>query len=108
MASTTKLTTLRTIIRRMKEHNDKAKLSENPAFSYIMTQYRKNAVTGAQYCREQDEKKFLAETYATYLNAMKNYKVLYTEYHKPEISTADAAKRVGFQLPNVPKPAGRP
>jgi len=102
MAPNLKLNVLRTIVRNLKETNQTRKIWENPSVTYIMKEYKKNYVTDAQYCRQQNEKIYLANTYATYLNSSKRYKALYEEYRRQEATVEQAANIVGFKLPEDP------
>lgn len=67
-----KINVLRTILRGMKHLTpEKGQLRQHPSYMYIIDQYRKNVITDQQYCRQQEELAFLAETYATYLDSLK-------------------------------------
>ncbi|XP_018011604.1 protein FMC1 homolog [Hyalella azteca] len=99
-----KLSSLRTILRHVRHNNGNAQaINKSPTYAYIMEQYRKNSVTDAQYCQEQQEMAFIAETYATYLDAGLRYKELYDEFHHPERTVEETARMVGFKLPHDPE-----
>ncbi|XP_045102922.1 uncharacterized protein LOC123499227 isoform X2 [Portunus trituberculatus] len=67
-ATTPKIQTLRCLIREIRRtllpHEN---LRHSPAFEYMMKEYRHNAVTDQQCCRQQEEMAYLAHTCATYL-----------------------------------------
>ena len=96
---------LRTIVgelrRSLPEH---VKVGQTQGFQHILAQYRSNKVTQEQVCRHREEMAFMADTYATYLQAQRHYYDLQQEYHaKGERSVDQAAKMVGFNLPHEEK-----
>lgn len=66
-SAVSKIRTMRSLIRELRqslpEHEN---VKHSPTYLYIMNQYRRNAVTDQQYCREQEEMAYLAQTCATY------------------------------------------
>lgn len=100
-----KIQTLRSLIRELRCGLPKyEKVHHSPVFSYVMEQYRKNAVTDQQYCREQEEMAHLAQTCVTYLESSRRYEEIRTEYHsKGERSIEQTANMVGFKLPIDPQ-----
>jgi len=90
---------LRTILRSVGQKGQR----NGASYSYVMDQYKKNSITDSQYCREKDHMQYVADTYALYVTSSKKYQALYHQYHRAETSVEDAAKRVGLQLPQVPK-----
>ncbi|MPC84757.1 hypothetical protein E2C01_079506 [Portunus trituberculatus] len=73
-ATTPKIQTLRCLIREIRRtllpHEN---LRHSPAFEYMMKEYRHNAVTDQQCCRQQEEMAYLAHTCATYLEASRRW-----------------------------------
>nr|XP_053651569.1 protein FMC1 homolog isoform X1 [Cherax quadricarinatus] len=102
--SVKKIQTLRTLIRELRRSlADNEKLRHSASFSYIMKQYRCNALTDEQYCRQQEEMAHLANTCATYLESSRKYLELHNEYHsRGERTVKETADIVGFKLPNDP------
>ncbi|XP_045102923.1 protein FMC1 homolog isoform X3 [Portunus trituberculatus] len=101
-ATTPKIQTLRCLIREIRRtllpHEN---LRHSPAFEYMMKEYRHNAVTDQQCCRQQEEMAYLAHTCATYLEASRRYQELHQEYHcRGERTVKETADIVGFKLPN--------
>lgn len=97
-----KIRTLRCLIREMRRglpaHET---VRHSPAFTYLMKEYRRNAVTDQQYCHQQEEMAYLAQTYATYLESSRRYQELHAEYHgRGERSVKETADIVGFKLPS--------
>ena len=43
-------------------------IHETQPMGYILSQYKKNAVTQEQHCKHKEEMTFMAETYLTYLS----------------------------------------
>ncbi|KAK4308219.1 hypothetical protein Pmani_020066 [Petrolisthes manimaculis] len=102
MASTTKIQTLRSLIKELRRSiGNHDRVQQTPIFSYVMNEYRRNAVTDQQYCHQQEEMTYLAETCATYLTSSRRYLELYDDYHGcGERSVKETASIVGFKLPN--------
>jgi len=100
MSSARTLSNLRTILRGIRSGTEQGRLRHSPAYSYVMTQSRRSALVPSQHCMGDREAEHLADTYATYLDSSKRYQALYHEYHHAEISTEDAASRVGLKLPH--------
>ncbi|KAK7014124.1 hypothetical protein SK128_028368 [Halocaridina rubra] len=100
-----KIHTLRNLIKELRHGlPDHLKIQHSPAFTYIMENYRRNAVTDQQYCREQEEMDSLAKTMVTYLESSRRYKEIHDEYHaKGERTVQDTANIVGFKLPHDPR-----
>ncbi|XP_042228105.1 protein FMC1 homolog isoform X2 [Homarus americanus] len=106
MASTIKkMHTLRSLVRELRRSLPKhERVQHSPTYSYIMNQYRQNAVTDELYCREQEEMAHLAQTCATYLESSRRYIELHSEFHgRGERTVKETADMVGFKLPNDPK-----
>ncbi|KAM9780507.1 protein FMC1 homolog [Neosynchiropus ocellatus] len=73
------------------------------AYSYVMSQFRKNAVTGERYCRAQQEALHASQTYLCLLASTRNHQLLHDLYHgKGERSQEEAAALVGLRLPTQP------
>ncbi|XP_068208567.1 protein FMC1 homolog [Palaemon carinicauda] len=100
-----KIQVLRNLVRELRlSLPSHEKLQHSPAFTYIMEYYRKNAVTDQQYCREQEEMAYTAQTYSTYLESSRRYREIREEYHgRGERSVRETADYVGFKLPQDPQ-----
>ncbi|XP_034449083.1 protein FMC1 homolog isoform X2 [Hippoglossus hippoglossus] len=73
------------------------------AYNYVLDQFRKNKVTGEQYCRAQQEAHHDSHTYLCLLTATRNHLALHDLYHgKGERSIEQAAGIVGLRLPTQP------
>lgn len=80
------------------------KVGQLPLTRYILEQYRRNAVTAKQYCRAEEDAANVADSFASYLRAQRQWLQVHQEYHaKGERSVEDTAKIVGFKLPHDPK-----
>jgi len=86
---------------------EKAKVLGTPTVDYVVAQFRKFQVTEKQHCRAAGEMKHLAETYRTYLVAVRNYRKLHDVYSKGERSVEETAKMVGFKLPREYDPKAK-
>ena len=102
MSSSTKL--LRKVLSELRPTLDSGlKLKDSRMAGYILDQYRKHQVTERQTCKAAQEMTFMADAYATYLQSQRQWKQVHEEYHKPELTSAQTASRVGFKLPHDPK-----
>lgn len=101
-AAAPKVRTLRCLIREIRRGlASHESVRHAPAFTYLMKEYRRNAVTDQQYCRQQEEMSYLAQTCATYLESSRRYQELHMEYHcRGERTVKETADIVGFKLPN--------
>ena len=71
---------------------------------YVKSQFLKHETTSKLHCKEEEEMKHLAQTYATYLTSQKKWKEVHNLYHsKGERSVEETARIVGFKLPHDPK-----
>jgi len=85
------------------------KIQPSQSMAYILSQYKKNAVTQEQYCKHNEEMTFMADTYLTYLTAQRDWYAVQQEFHaKGERTIAQTAKMVGFNLPHEAKIGRRP
>ncbi|XP_067309382.1 protein FMC1 homolog [Pseudorasbora parva] len=72
-------------------------------YKYIMQQFRRNQVTGAQLCRAQMEALHSAQMYSCLLSSTRLHLRLHQLYHaRGEIETHQAAGLVGLRLPKQP------
>lgn len=98
------ISTLRQIISELRRAVPAGHLKDNLALQYLVTQYKKFKTTDEQLCRAQEEMKFVANTYLTYLQSSRMRNQICDEFHgKGERSVAETAKLVGFKLPHDPK-----
>lgn len=96
--------TLRRVLSEIRKTSSEKKLADSLLTRHIFDQYRKHQVTDELHCKEQEEMKFLADTYACYLRSTRRYNEIKQHYHgKGERSVAETANMVGFKLPHDPK-----
>lgn len=96
--------TLRGLLRELRLASPNGSIKDSLTSQYVITQFRKYQTTDEQLCKEKDEMHFLAQTYLSYLESMRNYKAINAEYKGAgERTVEDTAKLVGFKLPHDPK-----
>ncbi|KAA0706383.1 Protein FMC1 -like protein [Triplophysa tibetana] len=72
-------------------------------YKYVLDQFRRNQVTGAQYCRERMDALHTACTYHCLLTSTREHLQLHEVYHaRGERDTAQMAGLVGLRLPTQP------
>ncbi|XP_068155776.1 protein FMC1 homolog [Drosophila tropicalis] len=95
---------LRSLLHELRRASPNGCIKDSLAAKYILAQYKKFETTDQQFCKARNEAIFLGNTYNTYLNSLRNYKELYTEYHgRGERTVKETADLVGFKLPTDPK-----
>ncbi|TRY82160.1 hypothetical protein DNTS_009468 [Danionella cerebrum] len=76
-----------------------------PLYLYVLQQFRKNQVTGAQVCRERREALHLARTCQCLLSSTRLHQHLHQRFHGlREHSHTRTAELLGFRLPTPPTP----
>jgi hypothetical protein len=70
-------------------------------YTYVMEQYRHYQLTGAKYCKEQNEMKHLAKTYACLLENTRKREEVSAIYTRGERTIEESANLVGLSLPKV-------
>ncbi|XP_051741948.1 protein FMC1 homolog [Ctenopharyngodon idella] len=72
-------------------------------YKYVLEQFRRNQVTGAQLCRARMEALHAAQTYGCLLSSTRLHLRLHQRYHaRGECRTDQAAGLVGLRLPTQP------
>ncbi len=81
----------------------------NSLFSYrssliyhkIKDEYRRYRPITSKYCKHTDEILFVAQAYLTYLESVRQCKIIHSTYSKGERTVEQAANIVGLQLPKT-------
>ncbi|XDV10964.1 hypothetical protein PO909_000048 [Leuciscus waleckii] len=73
-------------------------------YKYVLEQFRRNQVTGAQLCRAQVEALHAAQSYLCLLSSTRLHLHLHLRYHSPraDVRIDQAAGLVGLRLPKQP------
>lgn len=90
---------LRSLARELRCFSSKDKLLNRPLVQWILSEYRSNQVTSAQYCRGPDEHKWVADTYLQYIRGQRISRELTDKHQKREKSVQETADMIGFKLP---------
>lgn len=95
----------RSLLNELRLANPTGKLNKDSlAVKYITSQFEKHQTTDEILCKAREEMKFLGETYLCYLQSLRKYNEINSEYKgKGERSVKDTANMVGFKLPHDPK-----
>ncbi|VVC28774.1 Hypothetical protein CINCED_3A003664 [Cinara cedri] len=75
------------------------RILDRPLVRFLLSEYRFNRVTPAQYCRGPDEMAWIADTYMQYLRAQRVCRELSDEHQKQEKTVQQTADMIGFRLP---------
>ncbi|XP_043085009.1 protein FMC1 homolog [Puntigrus tetrazona] len=74
-----------------------------PLYKYVLEQFRKNQVTGAQLCRARAEALHAASSYLCLLESTRLHRRLHQLYHgRGERGPEEVAGLVGLRLPTQP------
>lgn len=99
------LQVIRQLLSELRHSGTQKKIKDSLGMQYILNESRKHKTTELQFCKAQEEMKFMAHTYLCYLQSKRKYNEINIEYAgRGERSIEDTAKLVGFKLPHEPKP----
>lgn len=97
------LTLLRSLVRELRLRGSSSsgskRLLDRPLVRFLLSEYRSNQVTSAQYCRGPDEMAWIANTYMQYVKAQRVYQELSNKHQKKEKTVQQTADMIGFRLP---------
>ena len=106
MAALTKnlaaLKVLRGLSRELRLIYKDGSLSQQRIYNFIRDQFRRNEVTTQQVCRGEQEALHLGRSYLCYLESVRKHQELVDSFKgHGEVSTSEAAKMVGLNLPET-------
>lgn len=99
MSGNTSFAILRSLSRELRYFAADGKILNRPLFRWILSEYRSNRVTPAQYCRGPDEMAWVADTYLQYVRAQRVSRELLDKHQKHEKTVQQTADMIGFRLP---------
>ncbi|XP_050537463.1 protein FMC1 homolog [Daktulosphaira vitifoliae] len=102
MSSQQPLNLLRSIVRELRHYTSGEKQLKRPLVQWILSEYRANQLTQAQYCRGPSEMIWVADTYLQYIRGQRVCRELIVRNHRSEKSVKETAAMVGFSLPPNP------
>lgn len=105
MATKPALVAYKKLLRELATNNLKFSYRSLPIYLKIKDEYRRHRPVATKHCKTNDEALFVANTYATYLESVRQRKTIQLTYSKGEKSVQQAANIVGLELP---KPVDRP
>lgn len=99
MFENSSLALLRSLSRELRYFTSNGKLLDRPLVRWILSEYRSNQVTPAQYCRGSGEMAWVADTYLQYVRAQRICLELTEKHQKREKTVQETADMIGFKLP---------
>lgn len=93
------LALLRSLTRELRYFTSDGKLLHRPLVRWILSEYRSNQVTPAQYCRGSGEMVWVADAYLQYIRAQRICRELTEKNQKREKTVQETADMIGFKLP---------
>ncbi|CAF0742116.1 unnamed protein product [Adineta steineri] len=101
MASKSALTVYKKILHELSANKSLFSYRASPVYLKIKDEYRRNRPVTAKYCKHTDEVLFVARTYLTYLESIRERHIIHSTYSKGEKTVAQAANIVGLNLPKT-------
>lgn len=102
MHGNSSLSLLRSLTRELRYFASNGKLLDRPLMQLILSEYRSNQVTSAQYCRGPGEMTWVADTYLQYIRSQRLCRELTIKHQKCEKTVQETADMIGFRLPSKP------
>ena len=102
MFGKTSLALLRSLTREFRYVTSNGKLLDRPLMKLILSEYRSNQITQAQYCRGPDEMVWVADTYLQYVRSQRICRELADKHQRREKTVQETADMIGFRLPSSP------
>ncbi|KAL4143782.1 hypothetical protein QTP88_006068 [Uroleucon formosanum] len=102
MFGKTSLALLRSLTREFRYVTLDGKLLDRPLMRLILSEYRSNQVTPAQYCRGPNEMVWVADTYLQYIRSQRICRELTDKHQRREKTVQETADMIGFRLPSAP------
>jgi hypothetical protein len=100
MFGKTSLALLRSLTREFRYVTSDSKLLDRPLMRLILSEYRSNQITSAQYCRGPDEMLWVADTYLQYIRSQRICRELNDKHQRREKTVQETADMIGFRLPS--------
>jgi hypothetical protein len=101
MATKSALTIYKNLVRELSMNNPAFSYRLSPTYLKIKDEYHRHRPIASKYCKESDETLFVAQTYLTYLQSIRERKIIHATYSKGEKSVQQAAHIVGLELPKT-------
>lgn len=99
MTTRTALTVYKRLLQELSTNNAAFSYRLSPIYLKIKDEYRRYRPITSKYCEHTDEVLFVARTYLTYLESLRERKAIHSTYSKGERSVQEAAHIVGLELP---------
>lgn len=101
MTTKSALNVYKNLLRELSTNNSLFSYRLSPIYLKIKDEYRRHRLISSKYCKQTDESLFVARTYLTYLESVRQRKALHAIYNKGEKTVEQAANIVGLQLPTT-------
>ncbi|CAF0815210.1 unnamed protein product [Rotaria sp. Silwood1] len=101
MTSKSALTVYKHLLRELSINNSLFSYRFSPIYFKIKDEYRRYRPITSKYCKHNDEVLFIAQTYLTYLQSVRQRKIIHATYSKGERTVQQAANIVGLELPKT-------
>jgi hypothetical protein len=101
MTSKSALIFYKKLLRELSINNTLFSYRLSPIYLKIKDEYRRSRPITSKYCKHTDENLFVAQTYLTYLENVRQSKIIHSTYSKGEKTVQQAAHIVGLELPKT-------
>ncbi len=101
MTTKSALTVYKNILHELSINNSLFSYRFSPIYLKIKDEYHRYRPITSKYCKHTDEVLFVARTYLTYLQSVRQCKTIHSTYSKGERTVQQAANIVGLELPKT-------
>ena len=101
MTTKSALTIYKNLLRELSKNGTSFSYRLSPIYLKIKDEYHRHRPITSKYCKQTDESIFVARTYLTYLESVRQCKTIRSTYSKGERSVEQAANIVGLKLPKT-------
>ena len=101
MSARSALTVYKQLLRELSTNNALFSYRASPIYLKIKDEYRRHRPIASKYCKQTDEVLFVARTYLTYMESVRERHRIHSTYSKGEKTVQQAAHIVGLELPKT-------
>jgi len=101
MTAKSALTVYKNILHELSINNSLFSYRLSPIYLKIKDEYHRYRPITSKYCKHTDEVLFVARTYLTYLESVRQCQIIHSTYSKGEKTIQQAANIVGLNLPKT-------
>lgn len=101
MTTRSALTVYKQLLRELSTGNASFSYRSSPVYLKIKDEFRRHRPIASKHCKQTDEVLFVARTYLTYFESVRERHRIHSTYSKGEKTVEQAANIVGLALPKT-------